>query len=361
MEDTMRRNIGALAVAMLLLASPALWAQAGAAAVPFLLISPDARASGMGEAGTAIADNINAIFWNPGGLGFLRSRQIALSFSRWLPQFNADLFYSYATAGQYFKELDGTVALNFILMNLGEFVRTDNFGNTLGTFRSNEFTLGVSYGTLIADDLGAGIQLRFIRSNLAPAAPGESVAGIGTSGSFDLGILWKPRQLRIAGVELDDRLALGLNIQNIGPKMTYRNEADPLPTNLRLGLAVQAVRDEFNDLKFAVDVSKLMVRRDSLGSDALPTSFITAWKNPGVEVAMGMEYWYQQLVALRLGYFTEPSRLGNRRFITFGAGIRYDMFTLDFNYINTIEENHPLAGTLRFSLLIDLGSTASPE
>jgi long-subunit fatty acid transport protein len=111
MEDTMRRNIGALAVAMLLLASPALWAQAGAAAVPFLLISPDARASGMGEAGTAIADNINAIFWNPGGLGFLRSRQIALSFSRWLPQFNADLFYSYATAGQYFKELDGTVAL----------------------------------------------------------------------------------------------------------------------------------------------------------------------------------------------------------------------------------------------------------
>jgi hypothetical protein len=334
------------------------WAQAGAAAVPFLLISPDARASGMGEAGTGIADNINAIYWNPGGLGFQTNRQIALSFSRWLPQFNADLFYSYVTAGQYFPQLDGTVAVNFILMNLGEFVRTDNLGNVLGTFRSNEFTLGLSYGTLIADDVGAGIQLRFIRSNLAPAAAGESVAGVGTSGSFDLGVLWKPSQLRIGSVDLGGRLSFGVNLQNVGPKMTYRNEADPLPTNLRLGLGVQAVRDEFNDLKFAVDISKLMVRRDSLGSDALPTSLITAWRNPGVELAMGMEYWYQQTVALRLGYFTEPSRLGNRRFITFGAGVRYDMFTLDFNYINTIEENHPLAGTMRFSLLVDLGSTA---
>ena len=335
-----------------------LWAQAGAAAVPFLLISPDARSSGMGEAGTGIADNINAIYWNPGGLGFLTNRQIALSFSRWLPQFNADLFYSYVTAGQYFPQLDGTVAVNFILMNLGEFTRTDNLGNVLGTFRSNEFTLGVSYGTLIADDLGAGIQLRFIRSNLAPAAAGESVAGVGTSGSFDLGILWKPSRLTVAGIELGRRISLGVNLQNVGPKMTYRNEADPLPTNLRLGIGVYAVRDEFNDLKFALDISKLMVRRDTLGSDALPTSLITAWRNPGVELAMGMEYWYQQTVAVRLGYFTEPSRLGNRRFITFGAGVHYDMFTLDFNYINTIEENHPLAGTMRFSLLVDLGSTA---
>ncbi|GBD06404.1 hypothetical protein HRbin21_00195 [bacterium HR21] len=348
-------------VAALLFASvsiPPVWAQAGAAAVPFLLISPDARSSGMGEAGTAIADNINAIYWNPGGLGFLSNRQIALSFSRWLPQFNADLFYSYITAGQYFPQLDGTVAVNFILMNLGEFVRTDNLGNVLGTFRSNEFTLGVSYGTLIADDLGAGIQLRFIRSNLAPAAAGESVAGVGTSGSFDLGVLWKPSRLTVGGLDLGKRLSLGVNLQNVGPKMTYRNEADPLPTNLRLGIGIQAIRDEFNDLKFAIDIAKLMVRRDSLGSDALPTSLVTAWRNPGVELAMGMEYWYQQTVALRLGYFTEPSRLGNRRFITFGAGVRYDMFTLDFNYINTIEENHPLAGTMRFSLLVDLGSTA---
>ncbi|MCS6966855.1 MAG: PorV/PorQ family protein [Candidatus Kapabacteria bacterium] len=351
--------VRAMIVALMLSgAGVAAWAQAGAAAVPFLLISPDARASGMGEAGVAIADNVNAIFWNPGGLGFLTNRQIALSFSRWLPQFNADLFYSYVTAGQYLPQVDGTVAVNFILMNLGEFVRTDNLGNVLGTFRSNEFALGVSYGTLVADDIGAGVQLRFIRSNLAPAAAGESVAGVGTSGGFDLGLLWRPSRLEIAGFDLGRRLSLGLNLQNIGPKMTYRNEADPLPTNLRLGMGIQAVRDEFNDLKLAVDIAKLMVRRDSLGSDALPTSLVTAWRNPGVELAMGMEYWYQQTVALRLGYFTEPSRLGNRRFITFGAGVRYDMFTLDFNYINTIEENHPLAGTMRFSLLIDLGSTA---
>ncbi|MFA6571619.1 MAG: hypothetical protein WCT77_10340, partial [Bacteroidota bacterium] len=105
-------------------------AQAGGAAVPFLLISPDARGSGMGEVGTAIADDINAIFWNPAGLGqhgLVKNpsdpddegspyRQVSLSFSRWLPQFNADLFYSYGTIGQYFKALEGTVAFNFIFM-----------------------------------------------------------------------------------------------------------------------------------------------------------------------------------------------------------------------------------------------------
>lgn len=169
--------------------SSALFAQAGGSAVPFLLISPDARASGMGECGTAVADNLYAVHWNTGGLGFQHDQQVALSFSRWLPQFNADLFYSYGTYGRYFKELDGMVAANFILMNLGQFERRDINGNKLGTFRSNEFAIGLAYGTLIADDLGAGVQLRYIQSNLAPAQPGQTAPGVGVSGGFDFGLL----------------------------------------------------------------------------------------------------------------------------------------------------------------------------
>ncbi len=344
-----------------------LLAQAGGSAVPFLLISPDARASGMGETGTAIADDINAIYWNTGGLAFLDYfdnsnkfgkeeyvpyRQVALSFSPWLPQFNADLFYSYGTVGQYFESLDGMVAFNFIFMNLGEFTRTWENGQVLGKFISNEFSVGLSYGTIVAPDLGVGFQLRYIQSNLTPAsAQTGDGAGVGISAAFDLGVLWKPTDLDFLGIK--DRLSLGINLKNVGPKVTYIKESDPLPTTLRLGAAFTAVKDEFNDLKFAVDFAKLLVKRDSLGSDALPTSLVTSWQNPGAEWSFGAEYLYENLIALRAGYFTEPAALGNRQFWNFGAGVRYDIFKVDFSFINTIEENHPLANTMRFSLLVD--------
>ena len=343
-----------------------LFGQAGGAAVPFLLISPDARHSGMGEVGTAIADDINAIYWNPAGLGFhdyyanpsdpddlTPYRQVALSFSRWLPQFNADLFYSYATYGQFIEAIDGVIAGNFIFMNLGEFTRTHESGKVLGTFLSNEFAIGISYGTIVAEDLAVGVQLRYIQSNLAPTAPGSNEAGTGISGGFDIGVLWKPQNLNIFGWNAADFLSLGFNLQNVGPKMTYRNEADPLPTTLRLGTALKIYKDDFNELTFAYDFAKLLVKRDEIDSDPLPKSLITGWENPGAEHALGLEYWYEQLIALRAGYFTEPSALGNRKFWNFGTGIRYDMFQLDFSYINTIEENHPLANTMRFSMLID--------
>ncbi len=352
------------------------YSQAGGSAVPFLLISPDARASGMGEVGTAIADDINAIYWNPAGLGFhdyvvqtgdreeeiqTPYRQISLTYSKWLPQFNTDLFYSYATYGQYVKEIDGALAFNFTYMHLGEFQQTFEDGKLGKKFISNEYSFGVSYATIIATDLAVGAQLRYIQSRLAPVSVYNSGdAGIGTSASFDLGMLWKPTSLPHAKggqnkwfYERGDWASIGFNLQNVGPKMTYRQESDPLPTTLRLGLAWYLLKDEFNDLKVACDVSKLLVKRDSLGSDPLPKSLITGWENPGVELAFGLEYWYAQIVALRAGYFTEPARLGSRRFWNFGAGVRYDMFHLDFSFINTTEENHPLANTMRFSIIID--------
>jgi hypothetical protein len=340
--------------------------QAGGSAVPFLTISPDARSSGMGEVGTAVADDIFAVYWNPAGLGFhdwinpdadpedLKPfRQISLAFSKWLPQFNADLYYSYGTFGQYFEDLDGTVALNITYMHLGEFTRTYENGQVAGKFLSNEFSIGASYGTIAAPDLGVGFQLKYIQSNLAPATTQTDVAGIGRSLAFDLGVLWKPMELDLFGLDAGDLFSLGFNLQNVGPKVTYRSESDPLPTTLRLGTAVNLVRDDYNDLKFALDVSKLLIKRDSLGSDPLPISLITAWQRPGMEFAAGLEYWYSQVFAIRAGYFSEPSSLGNRRFWNFGASVRYDIFRIDFSFINTIEENHPLANTMRFSLLID--------
>lgn len=342
-------------------------AQAGGSAVPFLTISPDARSSGMGEVGTAVADDIFAVFWNPAGLGFhdyinpetpddedlIPFRQVSLAFSKWLPQFGADLYYSYGTFGQFFEELDGTVALNLTYMHLGEFTRTYENGQVAGKFLSNEFSLGLSYGTIIATDLGVGFQLKYIHSNLAPKISQADVAGVGRSVAFDLGALWKPMKLDLFGWDAGNLFALGINLQNVGPKVTYRNESDPLPTTLRLGTAINLFQDDYNDIKFAFDASKLLVYRDSLGSDPLPPALITAWKRGGMEVAFGLEYWYMKVIAIRAGYFTEPSRLGNRQFMNFGASVRYNIFRADFSFINTIEENHPLANTMRFSLLVD--------
>lgn len=351
-------RIGGTVLATLILAATASYGQAGGAAVPFLLIAPDARASGMGEVGTAIADDLYAVFWNPAGLGFqTNERQVALSFSKWLPQFNADLFYSYGSYGQYVDAIDGTIAGTFIFMNLGEFTRTADDGTALGTFRSNEFSIGVSYGTLIGEDVTAGVQIKYIQSNLAPAGAQQASAGVGISGAFDLGFLWKPSKLSIAGANLDNVLSLGINLQNVGPKMTYLNESDPLPTSLRMGAGFKLVEDEFNDLMLSIDVAKLLVRRDSLGSDPIPQSFVTAWGVGGMETGVGLEYIYDQAVMLRGGYFFEPSAAGGREFFTLGAGVEYDVFKVDFSYILTVEENHPLANTLRFSLLVDWGQT----
>lgn len=340
-------------------------AQAGGSSVPFLLISPDARMSGMGEVGTAIADDINAVFWNPGGLAFLDYfpkvnqfdeyenlvpyRQVALSFSPWLPQFNADLFYSYGTIGQYFDDLQGTVAFNFTFMNLGEFTRTNIKGDIEGKFISNEFAVGISYGTIVAPDLGVGFQLKYIRSALDPKVDQSGESGVGFSGGFDFGALWKPQDLPY----IEDRLSLGINLKNIGPKLTYKRDSDPLPTTLNFGAAVKVLDDEFHNLKIATDITKLLVKRDSIDSDPLPKSLITGWENPGVEFAVGAEYWYENLIALRAGYFTEPSALGDRKYWNFGAGLKWNIFKLDFSFINTIEANHPLANTMRFSMLVD--------
>lgn len=365
-----KNSILALTVLMLFMSKLDAYSQAGGSAVPFLIISPDARASGMGEVGTAIADDVNAIYWNPAGLGFLDYiedkhsfdtrenykpfRQIALSFSPWLPQFNADLFYSYLTAGHYFESLDGTLAFNFIFMNLGQFTRTNDRGDAMGTFVSNEFSIGFSYGTIVAPDLAAGMQVRYIQSNLTPFSPeaGSTGSGTGVSLAFDIGMLWKPTDIDFLGIE--DRFSIGFNLKNVGPKITYIKVSDPLPTMLKIGTAFTVVKDEFNDLKLGVDFGKMLVKRDGFGSDPVPKSLVTGWENPGAEWSFGAEYLYEELIALRAGFFTEPASLGNRKFWNFGAGVKYDIFKLDFSFINTIEENHPLANTMRFSMLINL-------
>ncbi|MBS1904284.1 MAG: type IX secretion system outer membrane channel protein PorV [Bacteroidetes bacterium] len=326
-------------------------------AVPFQLIAPDARASGMGDVGTGIADNSNAIYWNPAGLAFQSGKEVYLTHSQWLPQFNSDLFYEYANFKWNDEEtFGGTIAANITFLNLGKFIyTTEQSPDPLGEFHSFEYSVALGYATKLSNEWGFGGNIRYIQSSLSPLTVGqEKQKGVGRSVSFDISAMWRPDSTYIE--ELANRLAVGVNIANIGPKVRYVDvaQADPLPTVLRLGASYKVLKDEYNEITLAADVAKLLVHRDSTGlSDNLPKAFVTAWDaNTGKSfmLSLGAEYWYDQLLALRAGYYTEGAMIGGRRYLTFGAGLRYDVYQFDFSYINTFEQNHPLANTLRFSL-----------
>lgn len=341
----------------------------GEAAVPFLLLAPDSRAGGLGESGTGLADNSAAIFWNPAGIAFLTGTELSITHSNWLPQFNLDLFYDYLTYRQYFEELDGSVTASITYMNFGEFVRTGpDSPDPIGTFRSFDAALTLGYATKIDPDWGLGFNFRLIHSRLSDAPTAEEQgSGVATSVSFDVAAMWRPVRFVLPFIDEDigGKLSIGVNLSNLGPKIYYidRAQADPIPTNFRLGFAYKILDDEYNSMIYTLDFSKLLVSRDGATSKEFYQAIFTAWADDSfseelrdIVTSMGLEYWYGSpgdfLFALRSGFFYEDPSYGNRKFFTLGAGIRYDLYGFDFAYISTIEETHPLANTLRFGLQV---------
>lgn len=328
-------------------------------AVPFLLISPSSRNSAMGEAGVAIADDVSAIFWNPAGLGFQKGMELSLNHSNWLPQFQqSDLFFEYAS---YKMDVPGVGTLGAALtyLNLGEFERRDEGNNSLGQFKSYEIAFSVAYGVRLDEDFGLGVGLRLIHSSLSQVGTArEQGSGTATAVAGDIGVLYKPTKF------LDGRLAAGASITNMGPSISYIDElqSDPLPTALRLGVAYDVVHEKYNTLTLTTDVTKLLVSRgDDKKADPFYTAVFKSWEGDNVinsfTLGAGLEYWYSQLVALRFGFFHEDPSQGNRRFLTFGAGVRYDIYGFDFSYISTAisddDTPSPLSETLRFTLTVN--------
>ncbi|HPN38404.1 MAG TPA: type IX secretion system outer membrane channel protein PorV [Melioribacteraceae bacterium] len=351
----------------------------GETAVPFLLLAPDSRAGGIGESGTGLADNGAAIFWNPAGLAFLSGSEVSITHSNWLPQFNLDLFYDYLTYRQYMEEVDGTVSASITYMNFGEFARTNSSSSdVIGTFTSFDAALTLGYATKVSNDWGLGFNFRLIHSKLSDKpTEQEQGSGVATSVSFDIAAMWRPEKLYIPFIgDFDNRLSIGMNLSNLGPKIYYidQEQADPIPTNFRLGFAARLFEDEYNSLTFTLDFSKLLVDRADTGSNRknFYSTIFTAWGDEtfsrelrDIVTSAGVEYWYgvpeEFMFALRFGVFYEDPDYGNRKFATFGAGIKYDLYAFDFSYLTTSlvggDENHPLAETLRFSLSIGWGST----
>ncbi|MEF8865280.1 MAG: type IX secretion system outer membrane channel protein PorV [Salinibacter sp.] len=348
----------------------------------FLRIEPDSRAAGMGNAGVAIADNANAMFWNPSGLAFQQETQVGLTHANWLPEFNANLFYEYLV-GSYHVDGVGTFGGNVQYLNLGETEIRDPSGNRLGVTNSYQLAVSTSYGVKVSERLGVGTSLRYIYSKLTSGIREGTGEGNAATLATDISALYRSAPFTLGGA--DATFSAGLNIANLGGTLEFNENSpdkDPIPANFRVGPALTLDFDEFNSLTIATDFNKSLVsvERDSVmrngekelrvvgsnGFEALFDSWGSARGQVGPDgeasslslaqqftVGTGVEYWYDDLFALRTGYYYEHPDNGDRQFVTFGAGLRYNIVGVDVSYLYTSDNNSPLANTLRFSLLFN--------
>ena len=359
-------------------------------AVPFLNFAPDSRHSGMGDVGVATSPDANSAHWNSGKLAFIEDDLgFSLSYSPWLGKLVNDMSLSYLTG---FKKIDENSAFGFDLryFNMGDIDLTDGSGNSLGEFNPRDFAIGGTYSRKLSQNFGLGISARFIYSNLSGniSSVSGSEAKAGISVGTDIGLYYQKPVF--AGAK-DATWSWGLAITNIGPKITYNSaeDLDYIPTNLRLGTAYKLNLDPSNSLTFAFDVNKLLVptppqyAKNENGSDVIDSDgnkVIEAGKDPNralisgmfgsfsdapdgfseemkeFTLSFGVEYLYAEKFAVRTGYFYENPDKGGRRYFTMGVGLDIKRIGLDFSYLVPQVQNHPLAETLRFSLLYTISS-----
>jgi hypothetical protein len=356
-------------------------------AVPFLRISPDARSGGMGDVGVATIPDANSSFWNQSKYMFAESKAgIGLTYTPWLKGLGLNDVYLASLAGYY--KLDDIQAISASLryFSLGNIQFTDNLGNNLQTYMPREFAFDAGYSRKLSDNLGLGIAMRYINSNLASGQSasgstyktGSAIAGDlslfhdGTQGSTGSGFNW------------------GVALTNLGTKISYTNDAsekDFIPANLGIGAAYVKAFDESNKITFAMDINKLLVPTPpSLGD----TAGLSKYHNEGVvgswfssftdapggfseemkefQISIGAEYSYNKQFSFRVGYFYEDPTKGDRKYFTMGAGLNYNMIGLNFSYLvpsgSGINRN-PLSNTLRFGIIFNLDKetavTTNPE
>ncbi|HHJ09449.1 MAG TPA: type IX secretion system outer membrane channel protein PorV [Bacteroidetes bacterium] len=346
-------------------------------AVPFLTITPDSRAGGMGDVGVATTPDINSQHWNAAKYPFINGNGgIALSYSPWLRNLVNDINLAYLVGYLRINKLQ-TVSMSLRYFSLGNIVFTDDWGNTTRSFNPNEFAVDAAYARAFSEKVSAALAFRFVYSNLTGGTGADGTdTKPGISYAADLSTYYH------TDVNLGDkngRVAFGANISNIGTKMSYtpNQEPDFVPINLRLGGSLGIDLDKFNTINISADINKLLVPTppiyDSLGN-------ISAGKDPNVSVPVGMlqsfydapggikeefheiiysigaEYWYNNLLAIRGGYFHEHETKGNRKYFSMGLGLHLNVFAVDFSYLIPVYQNNPLAGTLRFTLLFDFDS-----
>ena len=358
-------------------------------AVPFVSISPDARGGAMGDCGVSSEADVYSMHYNPAKYSFLKQNMsIGLGYSPWLRNLVPDMNLAYL-AFAYKLDSESALAATLRYFSCGEITFRDNDGNSLGDYKPNEWALDVAYSRMLTEYLSGAVAGRFIYSNLTQGQ-GEG-STVGWSVAADVAVYYKRPVEWFRDMDAD--FAWGVSVNNIGSKVSYNNtsvDKDFIPTTLRFGPSLKMDIDEYNSLAFMVDVTKLLVptpptyRNDSIiygMSDdvSVPVGIIQSFydapgysfndqgervgKGPFYEelceynIGVGAEYWYNNVFAVRAGYFNETALKGNRKYVTLGAALKYNVFGLDISYlvpVNGTVGSNPLENTLRFNLTLDL-------
>ncbi len=339
--------------------------------VPFLTISPDARSSAIGEAGAATMPDANSTYWNPSKLAFAEdSSGVSFSYSPWLRHLVSDMYLAYLS-GFYKLDNRNTLGVSLRYFSIGDIELREGPDDVPGIYSPNEFAIDGTFARKFGDRFSIGTSLRFIYSNIANSqvAQGEQ-SEAGTALAADVSFFYK-NEIMFLGKE--SRLGLGINISNIGNKISYANSGSKLflPTNLKMGVSTTFLFDQVSELSFAMDVNKLLVpsapQRDQAGNiikgkdpdRSVPAGIFGSFSDaPGgfseelkeISYSFGVEYWYNHQFALRTGYVYENPDKGDRRYLTLGAGLRYNKFNLDMSYLIASQQKSPVANTLRFTL-----------
>ena len=338
-------------------------------------IAPDARSAGMGDVGAATDPDVVSQYWNPAKYPFNISRAgVAINYTPWLRQLVSDIDLAYV-AGYYRIGDYSAVSASLRYFSLGEVQMLDDENLTINPY---EMSFDVAYSLMLSEHFSLGAAVRWIYSDLtydftSDTAPGSAFAA-------DLSCYYQ-NYLNIG--ERECQLGLGLNISNIGSKISFGgdNNAEFIPTNMRLGASLMVPIDEYNRFTIAADANKLLVptypkqnegesteayqervQKDYYDVSSISGIFKSFGDAPGgfkeelqeIQWSVGAEYIYHDKFALRAGYHHESENKGNRKYFTVGAGFKMSVFSLDAGYVITTAKSNPLDQTLRFSLSFDM-------
>ncbi|MBQ4222297.1 MAG: type IX secretion system outer membrane channel protein PorV [Prevotella sp.] len=342
-------------------------------------IAPDARAAGMGDVGAATDPDVVSQYWNPAKYPFTISRAgVALNYTPWLRQLVSDMdlawLVGYYRIGDY-----SAVSGSLRYFSLGEVMTSSSLDDTNDmTINPYEMSLDVAYSLMLSEQFSIGAAVRWIYSDLTydfteDTSPGSAFAA-------DVSCYYQ-NYLNLGAREC--QLGLGLNVSNIGSKISFGGDdhSEFIPTNLRLGASLMIPVDEYNRFTIAADANKLLVPtypkqkeeetsqeyQDRLEKEYFDVSSISGmfksfndapngFKEELQEIqwSVGAEYNYHDQFAIRAGYHFEHENKGNRKYFTVGAGFRMNVFSLDAGYVIATAKSNPLDQTLRFTLTFDM-------
>jgi hypothetical protein len=341
-------------------------------------IAPDSRGGGMGDIGVATTPDVNSQFWNPAKYPFTYSKAgVSISYTPWLRKLVNDIDLAYMAG---YLRIGDTQAVSGSLryFSLGEVPVSYEGGGAGYSIKPYELAVDVAYSRLLSENLSAAVALRYIYSDLAFSQEEEITPG----SAFAADLAFYYSKYIFLG-QRECALSLGLNLSNIGSKISYDNGETSafLPTNFRFGASLLIPVDEYNTFEVSADINKLMVptmpiqkegetdedytnRLKEEYYDQSPISGIfKSWGDaPGgfseelkeIQFSIGAEYVYHDQFSIRGGYHYESPEKGNRKYFTVGAGFKMNVFSLDAAYLISTAQSNPLDQTLRFSLSFDM-------